>query len=97
MQGRILDVTADTTLDFVDGSARGLGWRDEGAAVLDVTPDGDDPDRVTLSVELDPGAVEHVDPHADSVSLTGEQARRLASALEAAVEADPNRSARSRG
>jgi len=82
MSQRILDVTANTTLDFVDAAAHGPGWRDEGAAVLDVRTPTEEPERVTLDLELDPTIQEHTTAHAETVSLTAEQARTVASALE---------------
>jgi hypothetical protein len=88
MPGRVLDVTAHTTLDFVEASAHGPDWENEGTGVLDVrTPKGD-PDRVVVELELDPTAAEDVEPHADSVRLTAEQARDLADALSEAADAD---------
>lgn len=88
MNQRLLDVTAFTTLDIADGHAYGPNWQDNAAAVVDVdTPQ--DGGIVTLSVELDPGSLEHVDPHADRISLTPEQARLLAAELkDAAFDAE---------
>jgi hypothetical protein len=88
MPGRVLDVTAHTTLDYVDTTVRGPDWTDEGAGVLDVRTPKDDPDGVVVELELDPTAAEHVDPHADSVRLTAEQARDLADALIAEADAE---------
>ena len=86
MAGRVLDVTAYTTLDFVEAATRGDGWREEGTAVLDVRSPADDPDTVVLDFEPDPASVDRVDPHAHSVSLTTERARTLVEALEDAIE-----------
>lgn len=98
MVGHILDVTARTTLPHAEARARGLGWTDEGVAVVDVrggtTDDGrasgaddglDSTGLVQLAVEVDPTDLVHVDPHADSVLLTPAQARALAAALESAA------------
>lgn len=88
MAGRVLDVTAHTTLDYVEASARGPGWKDEGAGIVDVRTPKDESDAVALEFELDPTAVEGAEPHADRVTLTAEQARELAEALSAEAEAD---------
>ncbi|WP_435179133.1 DUF6360 family protein [Halorussus sp. AFM4] len=88
MAGRVLDVTAYTTLDLVEAATRGDGWREEGCAVLDVRSLADDPDTVVLDFEPDPTSVDRVEPHAHSVSLTADQARSLVEALEDAIEAE---------
>ncbi|NHN58354.1 MULTISPECIES: DUF6360 family protein [Halorussus] len=86
MAGRVLDVTAYTTLDFVEAATRGDGWREEGTAVLDVRSPVEEPDTVVLDFEPDPASVERVEPHAHSVSLTADQARTLVEALEEAID-----------
>lgn len=86
MDRRLLDVTARTTLDFLDARAEGVDWTDEAAAVLDVYTPRDD-EAVTLALELDPSDLEHVPQHADRVGLSAEQARTLAADLEAAADA----------
>jgi len=88
MAGRVLDVTAHTTLDYVDGSIRGADWREDGAGVLDVYTPESDPDSVAVAFELDPTATGRVDPHADEVTLTSEQARTLRDALDEAIGPD---------
>ncbi|GAA0197330.1 DUF6360 family protein [Haladaptatus pallidirubidus] len=98
MPGRVLDVTAYTTLDYVEVSVHGSNWSEEGTTVLDVRTSKDDPDTVALDLELDSTAVAHVKPHAQSVSLTNEQPWRLVKAPEEAIEGDRNkRPARLRG
>jgi hypothetical protein len=79
---RLLDVTTYTTFDFVEGYARGPDWRDESAAVVDVDRSEAAPGTVRLRIEFDGGDLEHVDPHADCLSLSPEQARGLAAELE---------------
>jgi len=96
MRGRILDVNAFTTLDHVDAAARGRDWTDEGPAVLDVGTPEDAPEEVVVDLELDPGALEHVTPHVDSVRLSAAQAGTLAEALLAAVEDDGSDGGRGR-
>ena len=83
---RHLDVTAHTTLDHVDARAEGAGWTDEAIAVLDVESPRDER-IVSLGLELDHTVLEHLAPHADYVSLSPEQARTLAGALEEAATA----------
>jgi len=80
MSQRVLDVTAYTTFDYLQGEAKGLDWSEEGIVVLDVEGD-DEAGVVTLSVELDPMDVDRLDQHADTVELAPEQARTLASTL----------------
>ncbi|WP_275881669.1 DUF6360 family protein [Halorhabdus sp. BNX81] len=85
MAGRLLDVTASTTLDHVQGSVRGADWTDEGVGVLDVYTPRDDPDAVVLAFELDPADQAHVDQHMDRLRLSPDRARDLAAALESAA------------
>jgi len=83
MPDRIMDVTAYTTFDFLDGAVEGHGFTTQAVAVLNVaTPDEDDSDRVEMRVEMDNTDLEEVPPHADAVSLTPAQARELAAELE---------------
>jgi hypothetical protein len=83
---RFLDVTAKTTLDFVDARTVGDDWTDTGVAVVDVESPRD-ADSVSLGLELDPADSEHVPHHADYVTLSPEQARTLAADLAAAADA----------
>jgi hypothetical protein len=88
MAGRVLDVTSHTTLDYVEAEVHGGDWEAEGVGVLDVhTPKGA-PERVVVEFELDPTATDRVDAHADSLTLTRAQARRLRDALDAEIESD---------
>ncbi|WP_418285203.1 DUF6360 family protein [Halorubrum sp. DTA46] len=80
MTERITSVTAYTTLDFVDGTAIGAGWREEATGVLNVASE-DDPDTVELQVELDAVGLDALPNHADRIALTPEQARTVAAAL----------------
>ncbi|WP_435153429.1 DUF6360 family protein [Haladaptatus sp. DFWS20] len=84
MADRILSVTAYTTFDLVDAIAEGHGWTEEAVGVLNVkTPRGEDaPDEVLLQLELDNTELEHLPAHAETVTLSAEQARELAGELE---------------
>ncbi|SEA17574.1 hypothetical protein SAMN04488065_2085 [Haloplanus vescus] len=79
---RLLDVTSYTTFDFVEGYAFGPDWKDESAAVVDVDRPKESPGTVRLQIEFDGGDLEHVEHHADALSLSPEQARGLAADLE---------------
>jgi hypothetical protein len=87
MEHRLVDVTAQTTFDYVPAHAVGPDWVDEAVAVLDASVPDHDPKRVELSLELDPSDLENVDHHADIVLLAPSEARELASDLEAAASA----------
>jgi hypothetical protein len=90
MPDRIMKVNAYTTLDLLDGTAEGHDFEEEAYATLNVTSPRRDPDHVSLQLELDSTGLDHLPPHADSVRLSPEQARTLASDLEehaGAVEA----------
>ena len=84
MADRILSVNAYTTLDLVDAVAEGHGWTEEAVGILNVkTPRGEDsPDEVLLQFELDNTGLEHLPAHAETVSLSAEQAREVAGELE---------------
>jgi hypothetical protein len=101
MRRRLLAVTADTTLDFVDARALHPEWEERAGAVVDVdTPDsggrragglrGHEPDgedaRVHLSLELDAAALEAVPRHVDRLELSPADARALAADLLAAAD-----------
>lgn len=82
MADRIMRVNAYTTLDLVDAAAEGHDFEEGALATLNVTSPREDPDEVTLQMELDNADLEHLPPHADSVTLTPDQARTIAAALE---------------
>ncbi|WP_254536781.1 DUF6360 family protein [Halomarina litorea] len=82
MADRIMKVNAYTTLDLLDGRAEGADFTDEGLAVLNVTSPRKHPDEVTLQLEIDPSDLDHLTAHADSVTLTPDQARTIAADLE---------------
>ncbi len=86
MDRRLLDVTAYTTFDFIPAQAVGADWFEEAIAVLDATVPEHDPERVELSLELDPSDLDNLDHHADIVLLSPGEARELASDLEDAAD-----------
>lgn len=79
---RLLDVTTYTTFDFVEGYALGPDWRDRSAAVVDVNRSEASPGTVRLQIEFDGADLDHVDSHADCLTLSPDQARGLAAELE---------------
>ncbi|WP_435185990.1 DUF6360 family protein [Halobellus sp. EA9] len=81
MPNRLLKVNAYTTLDLVDAAARGHDFEDEAVAVLNVTSPREDPDHVKFQLELDNSQLESVPAHADEVTLSPDQARTIADAL----------------
>ena len=85
MSHRVLDVTAYTTFDYLQGGASGIDWAEDGVVVLDVNPD-EEKGIVRLSTELDPTDVDRLDQHADHVELFPDQARTLASTLREAAD-----------
>ncbi|MFB6251552.1 MAG: DUF6360 family protein [Halobellus sp.] len=81
MPNRLLRVNAYTTLDLVDAAARGHDFEDEAVAVLNVTSPRENPDRVQFQLELDNSQLESIPAHADEVTLSPEEARTIADAL----------------
>ncbi|WP_435196906.1 DUF6360 family protein [Natronomonas sp. EA1] len=86
MADRIMKVNAFTTLDLVDAEAEGHGFTEEAFATLNVTSPRKNPDHVSLQLELDNTSLETLPAHADTVRLTPEEARKIASALETEAE-----------
>ncbi|MCH7550007.1 MAG: hypothetical protein IH969_10835 [Candidatus Krumholzibacteriota bacterium] len=82
MPDRIMKVNAYTTFDLLDGEAKGHGWSDEALAILNVSAPRENPDHVSLELELDNTDLENLPAHADSVTLSAKQARTLAAELE---------------
>ena len=82
MPDRIMTVNAYTTLDLLDGRAEGHDFEEAAFATLNVSSPRRDPDHVSLQLELDPTDLEHLPAHADSVTLSAEQARTLAADLQ---------------
>ncbi|KDS91946.1 hypothetical protein FK85_13930 [Halorubrum saccharovorum] len=86
MSDRLLRVNAYTTLDLVDGRARGHEFEAEAPGVVNVTAPREDPEQVTLEVELDNTAIDDLTAHADEIDLSPAQARTLAEALESTAD-----------
>jgi hypothetical protein len=82
MPNRLLRVNAYTTLDLVDAAARGHDFEDEAVAVLNVTSPRENPDHVQFQLELDNSQLESIPAHADEVTLSPEEARTIADALD---------------
>ena len=82
MADRIMRVNAYTTLDLLDGKAEGHGFTDEAFATLNVTSPRRNPDHVSLQLELDNTELSNLPAHADTVTMSAEQARTLAAELE---------------
>jgi len=82
MVDRIMTVNAYTTFDLLDGRVEGHGFEEDAMAVLDVSAPRNDPDHVTLQLEMDNTQLSAVTPHADEVTLSAAQARELAAELE---------------
>ncbi len=77
-----MKINAYTTFDLLDGEAKGHGWTDEALAVLNATAPRENPDHVSLKLELDNTDLENLPAHVDRVTLSSEQARTLADELE---------------
>jgi hypothetical protein len=82
MPDRLIRVNAYTTFDLLDGVATGHGFEEEAYAVLNVTAPREDPDHLTLELELDNTELTELPAHADRVTLSAAQARELAAELE---------------
>lgn len=81
MADRIMKVNAYTTLDLLDGHAEGHDFEEEALATLNVSAPRQDPEHVTLQLELDNTDLDHLPPHAESVTMTADQARTLSEEL----------------
>lgn len=86
MPDRLIRVNAYTTLDLVDGRARGHEFETDAPGVVNVTAPREDPEQVTLEVELDNTAIDDLAAHADEIDLSPAQARTLAEALESTAD-----------
>jgi len=86
MADRLLRVNAYTTLDLVDGRARGHEFETDAPGVVNVTAPREDPEHVTLQVELDGTDTDELAPHADEIDLSPAQARTLGDALESTAD-----------
>ena len=78
-----MSVTAYAPFDLLHVVAAGHGWTEEADADLDVSsPRVENPDVVTLQLELDDTQLAALPAHADTVSLSPDRARELANELE---------------
>ena len=82
MADRVMKVNAFTTLDLVEARAEGHDFEESALATLNVTAPRNDPDHVSLQLELDNVELDELPPHADSVTLSPEEARTLAADLQ---------------
>jgi len=85
MADRVLKVNAFTTFDLLEGRVEGHGFAEDAFATLNVRTAREDPDNVTLELELDNVDLDSVPPHADRVTLSAAEARTLAAELETAA------------
>jgi len=83
MADRVMKVNAFTTFDLLDASVEGHGFEEEALATFNVRTARE---AVTLELELDNTALEHVPPHADRVTLSAAEARTLATELQNAAD-----------
>ncbi|MFB6206213.1 MAG: DUF6360 family protein [Haloglomus sp.] len=86
MVDRLMTVNAYTTLDLVDAVAEGHDFEEEAFATLNVTSPRENPDHVSLQLELDNTQLTELPAHAETLSLTPEQARAIAADLEKHAE-----------
>jgi hypothetical protein len=83
MVDRIMTVNAYTTFDLLEGTVEGHGFEESAYTVLNVSTDTrKNPDAVEVQLEMDNTDLDAVEPHADTVTLTPEQAREMAAELE---------------
>jgi hypothetical protein len=85
MSDRLLRVNAYTTLDLVDARVRSHDFEATALGVVNVSTPRETPDHVDLQIELDDTDVESLPAHADEITLSPNQARTLARALESAA------------
>ena len=86
MSDRLLRVNAYTTLDLVDARVWGHDFETTTLGVVNVSTPRETPDHIDLQVELDGTDVESLPAHADEMTLSADQARTLAAALESAAD-----------
>ncbi|QHS15818.1 DUF6360 family protein [Halopenitus persicus] len=82
MPDRLIRVNAYTTLDLLEATAAGHDFEESAFAVLNVTVPSENPDHVTVELELDNDDLTELPAHADRVALSPDQARELAADLE---------------
>ncbi|SER29555.1 DUF6360 family protein [Natrinema salaciae] len=82
MSDRLMPVTADSTLEYVEGNAIGEAFEWESIAVVNATAAREEPEDVHLQVEFDNLSEEYLPKHMIDLELTPTQARALAADLE---------------
>lgn len=82
MPNRLLRVNAYTTFDMLDAEATGHDFTEEAFAVLNVTAPRENPDHVRLELELDNSQLDTLPAHADRVTLSAAEARKLSAELD---------------
>ncbi|WP_251341933.1 DUF6360 family protein [Haloplanus halophilus] len=86
MADRVLKVNAFTTFDLLDARVEGHGFEEEAFATLNVRTAREDPEEISLDLELDNTQLESVPAHADRVTLSAAEARTLATELHKAAD-----------
>jgi len=86
MADRVLKVNAFTTFDLLEGRVEGHGFAEEAFATLNVRTARENPESVSLELELDNVELDSVPAHADRVTLSAAEARELAAELEGAAK-----------
>ena len=86
MADRVLKVNAFTTFDLLDARLEGHGFEEEAFATLNVRTAREDPEEISLDLELDNTQLDSVPAHADRVSLSAAEARTLAAELQQAAD-----------
>ncbi len=79
-----MDVNAYTTLNLLEATARGHGWRETGFGTLDVSADDDD--GVALEYEFDSTEVDRLPQHAVRIEMSEDEARALLEGLRESIE-----------
>ena len=83
MADQVTSATAYASFDLLHAVAEGRGWTEEADAVLDAsTPLVENPDVVTLQLELDNTQLAALPAHDDTVSISPDRAGELANELE---------------
>lgn len=86
MADRIMRVNPSTTLDLLDAEAEGHDFTEEAFPVLNVTSPREDPDHISLQLELDNTQLDQLPAQAETVRLSPAEARELAAELEQHAE-----------
>ncbi len=82
MSDRLLKINAYTTFDLLEAEAVGHEFEESAYGVLNVTAPRENPEHVTLELELDNTELDLLPAHAERVRMSATEARTLASELE---------------